>query len=72
MEASRAAAEKVLRALEEEQKAGEAKAVVELREKYKKERAEVSAAEKEFEHNKAVLESSLKRIEEVKKGKVDS
>lgn len=55
VEKSRAATERVLRELEEVQRAGDAPAVVELRERYKKERAEVTAAEKEFERDKAVL-----------------
>jgi hypothetical protein len=58
--------------LEEEQKKGEARDVVELRERYKQERGEVSAMEKEFDREKAILENSLRRIEEVKRGKIDS
>jgi chromosome segregation ATPase len=64
--------EKTLRGLEEEQKKGEAKAVIELRDKYKQEKGEVNALEKEFEREKAILENSLKRMEDLKKGKAES
>jgi hypothetical protein len=42
-----------------------------LREKYKEERAATTKLEKDSERERAQLETSIKRIDDLKKGKID-
>ena len=61
-----------LKKLEFEQSKGETAEIASLRERYKEEKAEVTKEERDFEKQTALLDTSLKRIEDLSKSKKES